>query len=124
MLMAILLHGTSRRRAERIEADGPDPAQCGPEGFSTYLESGPFHFGSPEEYACRHAANALSESGDDEGGPAILAVDVPDDIIALAVDEYFPLSQGLVQFDQGGGLDELRAAWPGLWKEIRSVQQP
>jgi hypothetical protein len=117
--MAILLHGTTRYRAERIMADGPDPDRCGPEGFSTYLESGPFLFGSPEEYACGHAA-----ASPDEGGGAILAVDVPDDMIALAIDEYFPLGQGLVQFDQGAGLQELRDAWPSLWKEIRPVECP
>jgi hypothetical protein len=54
----------------------------------------------------------------------MLAVDVPDDIIALAVDAYFPLSQGLVQFDEGKGLEELRAAWPTLRKEVRTVLCP
>ena len=45
-----------------------------------------------------------------EGGAAIVAVDVPDNIIDLAVDQlYLPLSQGIVQFDEGAGLDELRA---------------
>ncbi len=35
------------------------------------------------------------------GGPAMLGVDVPDDIITLAVDEkYFPLGQGFVQLDE------------------------
>ncbi|HTU91824.1 MAG TPA: hypothetical protein VMF69_17210 [Gemmataceae bacterium] len=49
----------------------------------------------------------------------MLRVDVPDDILALAVDEaYFPLSQGLAQFDGGAGLEELRAAWPSLAKAI------
>ena len=30
-------------------------------------------------------------------GRCILAIDVPDGLIASAVDEYFPLSQGIVQ---------------------------
>jgi hypothetical protein len=115
--MAILLHGTTRLRAERIVAGGPDPKLCGPEGFSTYLEGGPFLFGTLEEYACGQAAAFPSE-----GGAAILAVDVPDDIIALAVNPWFPLSQGLVQFDEGSGLEQLRAAWPTLWKETRLVE--
>ena len=89
------------------------------ESFSTYPEGGPFPLLSPNEYACGMAA-----AFPNEGGAAMLAVDVPDDIVALAVDVYFPLSQGLVQFDQGKGLDELRAAWPTLWKEIRSVVCP
>jgi len=121
--MAILLHGTTRHRAERIVAHGPDPDFIQPgggtraENFSTYLEHGPFHLLPPKEYACGKAADFPNE-----GGAAILAVDVPDDVIALTVDEYFPLSQGLVQFDEGAGLEELRATWSTLWKEIRSVE--
>jgi hypothetical protein len=103
---------------------GPDPgfveeSGLAAESFSAYLEHGPFLFGSPEEYASRKAA-----SFPNEGGAAILAVDVPDSVIALAVNEWFPLSQGLVQFDQGAGLGELRTAWPTLWKEIRPVVCP
>jgi hypothetical protein len=124
--MAILLHGTTRHRAGQIEARGPDPDFIEPgggsraEGFSTCLQGGPFPLGTPEEYARRKAAGFP-----DEGGPVILAVDVPDDIIALAVDEvYFPLSQGVVQFDEGAGLEELRAAWPTLPKDIIPVENP
>jgi hypothetical protein len=124
--MAVLLHGTTRNRAEQIRVQGPDPDFIEPgggtraEGFSTCLESGPFPLGTPEEYA-RRKATAFPN----EGGPAILAVDVPDDIIALAVDEaYFPLSQGVVQFDEGAGLEELRAAWPTLPKQVVSVGSP
>jgi hypothetical protein len=51
-------------------------------------------------------------------------VEVPDNLIALAVNEFFPLSQGVVQFDEGAGLDELRAAWPTLPKQIREVEDP
>jgi hypothetical protein len=124
--MAILLHGTTRRRAEQIAAQGPDPNFVEPlgttpaGGFSTYLEGGPFPFGPPEEYARRKAAAFPAE-----GDPVILAVDVPDDIIALAVDPVFlPLSQGLVQFDPGAGLEELRAAWRLLATEVRLVGVP
>jgi hypothetical protein len=121
--MAILLHGTTRHRAVRIAANGPDPdyveAGGGPKagGFSTCLEGGPFPLGTPAEYARRKAALFPNE-----GGLVTLAVDVPDDVIALAVDPYFRLSQGVVQFDPGAGLEELRAAWPNLWKEIREVK--
>jgi hypothetical protein len=96
-------------------ATGPDPARCGADGFCTYLESGPFLFGAPEEYANRKEAH-------DEGGPAILVVEVPDEIIALAENEWFPLSQGLVQVSPGAGLDELLTAWPHLRKEIRLIE--
>lgn len=107
-------------------AQGPDPQFVEPgggakgEGFSTCLEFGPFPLGTPQEYAWRKAVLFL-----DEGGSAILAVDVPDDIIALAVDEvYFPLAQGVVQFDEGAGLAELRAAWSRLAKQIVAVEYP
>lgn len=59
-----------------------------------------------------------------EGGAVILEVDVPEAIINLAVNEYFPRSQGLVQFDRGAGLEELREAWPALQKVIKPVQTP
>jgi hypothetical protein len=80
------------------------------------LETGPFHFGSVEEYA-----RGKAREYPDQGGPVILAVDVPDDIVQMAVNEWFPLSQGLVQFDSGSGLEELVATWPTLTKEIRGV---
>jgi hypothetical protein len=121
--MAILLHGTTWLRAGQLLTQAPDPDFVEPgggpraENFSTCLESGPFPLGTPEDYARQKAAQFPNE-----GGPAILAVDVPDDIIVLAVDPiYFPLSQGVVQFDEGAGLGELRAAWPALSKHIRAV---
>jgi hypothetical protein len=124
--MALLLHGTTRHRAEQILAHGPDPDFVEPgggpraEGFSTCLEGGPFPVGTPEEYARGKAVEFPNE-----GGPVILAVDVPDDIIALAADEtYFPLSQGLVQFDESAGLEELRAAWAALTKTIELLESP
>jgi hypothetical protein len=117
--MAILLHGTTRQRAEKIAANGPDETLLGEDGFSTYLASGPFFFGLPEDYACGKAALF-----DNEGGGAIIEMDVPDPIIQLAVDESFPLEQGLIQFNKGKGLDELLAAWPGLSKTIRLVDCP
>jgi hypothetical protein len=80
------------------------------------VETGPFLFGHPEEYA-----RGKAREFPDEGGPVVLAVDVPEHLIERAVSEWFPLSQGLVQFDPGAGLEELVAAWPGLTKEIRSV---
>ncbi len=115
--MAILLRGTTRQRAERILAHGPDPRLTRQFGYSTCLESGPFPLGTPKDYA---VAQASAYKG--EGGAAIIAFDVPDPIIALATDEYFPLSQGVVQFDEGAGLAELIDAWPTLWKEIRPAE--
>jgi hypothetical protein len=124
--MAILLHGTTRHRAEQILARGPDPnfmelgGRTRAEGFSTCLQSGPFPLGTPQEYARGKAAAFRNE-----GGPAIVVMEVSDDIIALAVDEvFFPLSQGVVQFDEGAGLRELCAAWPTLPKHILVVENP
>lgn len=124
--MAILLHGTTRRRAEQIVLHGPDPDFREPgedaraEGFSTSLASGPFPLGTPREYAQRKAVDFP-----EEGGPVILTIDVPDDIVALAVDEiFFPLHQSVVQFDERAGLEELRAAWSTMTKQIVSVEYP
>lgn len=88
--------------------------------ISTYLEVGPFLLGTPEEYARLKAAGFP-----EEGGPVILAIEVPDDIIKLAIDEvYLPLSQGVVQFDEGAGLEELLAAWTTLPKRIITLEHP
>jgi hypothetical protein len=118
----ILLHGTTRLRAEQILQHGPNPRYQEPggqgweDGFSMTLETGPFLFGTPEEYA-RGKAREFPNEGD----PVILAVDVPENIVQRAVNDWFPLSQGLVQFDPGAGLEELAIAWQTLVKEIRSV---
>src|SRR5947209_4619752 len=115
----LLLHGTTRVRAESILAHGPDPrfqepgGQACEDGFSMNVASGPFLFGKPEDYA-RGKARAFPA----EGGPVVLVVEVPDDIVQKAVNDWFPLSQGLVQFDLGAGMEELLAAWPKLTKEI------
>ena len=120
--LMILLHGTTRRRAEQILQQGPnqsfqEPGSQSPvRDFSMSLEAGPFLFGTPEEYARGKAAEFP-----DEGGPVILVVDVPQEIVARAVNEWFPLSQGLVQFDSGNGLEELRAVWATLPKHTLDV---
>ena len=120
----ILLHGTTRRRAEQIIDLGPDTrfrepgGQATGDGFSMYLETGPFHFGSPDEYA-----HGKASEFPDEGGAVILVLEVPREIVETAATEWFPLSQGLVQFDPGSGLEELEAAWPDIARsaQIRSV---
>jgi hypothetical protein len=88
----ILLHDTTRRRAEQLIVGSPDPrfqehgGQAWDDGFSMSLKSGPLDFGTPEESA-RLKAGAFP----DEGGPVILEVDVPEEIIAKAANEWFPL---------------------------------
>jgi hypothetical protein len=120
----ILIHGTTRRRARQILDLGPDPrfrepgGQATEDGFSMYLESGPFHFGMPDEYA-----RGKAREFPDEGGAVILVLEVPDEIVQKAATEWFPLSQGLVQFDPGSGLEELVAVWSKIARsaQIRSV---
>lgn len=121
--MAILLHGTTRWRAEQIVLRGPNPNFIEPGGgpkadsFSTCPESGPFVFGTPEDYA-RLKAKGFPNEGD----PVILVMDIPDDIVSLAADDlYMPVSQGTVQFSKGWGLDELLAAWPGISTQIVAI---
>ncbi len=115
----ILHHGTTRRRAEAILETGPDTrfqepgGQASCDGFSMCLEAGPFLFGTPGDYARGKAAAFPGE-----GGPVILVVDVPEDVIASATNDWLPLGQGLIQFDPGAGLEELLAAWPTLPKHI------
>jgi hypothetical protein len=128
--MAILFHGTTLRRARQILVDGPDPNFIEPggktpaESFSACLPFGPFECtDTPEEYAWGKARIGVAE-GRDEGGPAMLLMEVPDDIIALAVDDWFPLSQGFVQFDRGPSLEALLAAWPALQKRIILFTDP
>jgi hypothetical protein len=120
----ILLHGTTRFRAEQILVRGPDPGfvelggHAADNCFSMTLANGPFPFGQPEDYARSKAAQFP-----DEGGPVILVLDVPEEIVFKAVTDWFPLSQGLVQFDAGAGLEELIAAWAEVTKsaQIRGI---
>lgn len=110
----ILLHGTTRRRAEAILLDGPDPDFREPGGFektlgfSTAPPQGPYHTGDPKEVAAAKASLFANE-----GGPVILEIEVPEEIVALAVDNISEL-----RFEPGNGLEELRAAWPSLRKRI------
>jgi hypothetical protein len=123
--MPILLHGTTLYRAERIVANGPDLDFIEPGGappadeFSTLLDTGRTDIvGSAQEYAIRKAVNFPGE-----GGPVVLAVEVPDAIVELTFDAFLPRSQGLVQFDrEGEALRLLLQAWPSLPKQIRQVQ--
>jgi len=122
--MAILLHGTTRWRAERIVSSGPDPNYVEPQGvvraesFSTCLETGPFTLKSPGDYALGKAKNFPAE-----GGPVILVMDVPDEIIDKTDLVLCPRSSGVIQFDSGFGFAELLAAWPTIEKRIEAVEQ-
>ena len=109
-----LRHGTTRERADSIlqngpdanfkEPGGPDPAR----GFSTYLIGGPSSVGTSEQYASGKASLFPSE-----GGPAIVEIEAPEDIIDLAID-----AGGEIRFEPGFGLEELRQAWPNIARRI------
>lgn len=136
-----LLHGTTRLRAESIDRTGPDvnfvePGGVGiAENFSFTVESMPSRVGESANYARGKAA-----AFPNEGSPAIIAVDVPDEVVRLAAIEHLSLFAGLIeyneaadigelvrlcggviQFDPGPALDNLLAMWGSLAKEIRGV---
>ena len=136
-----LLHGTTRARAEGVVQHGPDihfvePGGLGiAENFSFTAEGKPSAVGDSLAYA-RGKATAFPN----ELGPAIVAVDVPDDVVRMAavehlslyagfieydegadVGELVALCGGVVQFDPGPALDSLLARWGSLVKEIRGV---
>jgi hypothetical protein len=122
--MVTLVHGTTRFRAEQIIKNGPNPRYREPggvpsnDGFSMYVEGGPYIYGTPEDYAKGKAAQCPQE-----GGPVILVIeDVPDDALSAAnLYNLSPLRHGVVQFDYGAGLEELLAVWEQLPKTIRDV---
>lgn len=73
-------------------------AEINSENFSACLTFGPFDCTErPEEYAWGKAS-AAARAGRDEGGPAILIVDIPDDIIALAVVAWPRLERRIIPF--------------------------
>ncbi len=122
--MATLVHGTTRERAERIIREGPNPryhepgGQTIPDGFSTYLQAGPFLYFPPEHYARGKAAQCP-----EEGSPVILIIEnVPDNVLDAAnQDGLFPIEFGVIQFDVDNGIEELLAVWSGLRKTIQAI---
>ena len=121
----LLLHGTTRQRAESITRNGPDPNYREPdgaiaEGFSASLAHGPFEVGSPEMYA-RGKAKAFPN----EGGPAILSFELPDYLAdamigpvgELIADKAFNGGTE-IRFEPGGGLEQLISVWSQLAKTV------
>src|SRR5438132_1472962 len=106
--LIVLWHGTTRRRAEAIMRNGPDPNFREPgggiraEGFSTTRRQQAWcPQGEPVDVARRK--DRLFPG---EGGPVLLEVEVPHSIVVLA-DLMVE-----IRFDPGYGLEELLAAWP------------
>lgn len=117
----LLLHGTTKQRAESIARNGPDANYREPngntaDGYSTSPAQGPYGFGSPEDYARGKAANFPNE-----GGPAIVTIDLPDDLADLIVAKIGQVLPGKalnagseIRFEPGGGLEQLQAVWLNL----------
>lgn len=110
-----LQHGTTRLRAGVLFRNGPDanfiePGGGSPAGgFSTARAEGPFEWGSPMDYA-----NGKAELFPTEGGPAILEIEVPQNIIDSAID-----LKSEVRFEPGDGLEGLLEIWPNIPKRIK-----
>jgi hypothetical protein len=136
-----LLHGTTRARAESIVQRGPDVTFVEPggtgiaENVSFTAEGWPSAIGDSVAYALGKAT-----AFPDEHGPAIVAVDVPDDVVRMAAVEHLclyagiieydesaelgelvALCGGVIQFDPGDALERLLARWGSIEKEIRGV---
>jgi hypothetical protein len=121
----ILWHGTTLEHTENILMNGPDPSfiEPGASGetdreFWCGIERGATNvFGDPITYA-----KLKSNLFPGERGPAILVIDVPQELVNLADLENYPLRGGAIPFQLGFGLEELSAAWSRLNKEIREVK--
>lgn len=121
----ILHHGTTLHRAQRIVANGPhayyvEPGSGGvrsdPPEFSATRLDHPFALGRSERYARGKALNFPNE-----GGPVILELEVPADVIAILEADLIAaakMASGDTCFDVAVGIKELLAAWPGIPKRI------
>lgn len=126
-----LHHGTTRARAERLLVVPPDAFYREPgespdvrdRGFSATVAGAPdLGLGTAEGYAREKALNFP-----DQGGPAILEVDVPVwivDLVRTHPDLSLAAETGEIRFVPrerrlpGVGLDELRAVWLTLQKRV------
>lgn len=130
--VVLIHHGTTRVRAERIIATGPDPNYVEPGGdrytgadaFSTVVAGAPDRgLRRPERYARDKSANFPNE-----GGPVILEIEVPEWIVDLVrnhPEQGLTAASGEIRFEPPGrlrppgvGLNELLAAWPNLTKRV------
>jgi hypothetical protein len=92
-----------------VEPGGqPDPEDIA--GFSTALPEVDCPTGNPKV-----AAWGKAKLFPNEGGPAILEIEVPDGIYQLAIHA----EGGEVRFQLGNGLEELLQHWANLTKRIK-----
>jgi hypothetical protein len=130
----LLRHGTTRKRAESILRNGPNPRFREPDSglvrgaaFSTAPADavGPLDLGDPTVYA-RNKATLFPN----EGGPVILEFELPDDLAKTIIASIRkPNQKGKalncgheIAFDYGFGLEQLLAVWPQLTKRIIDVE--
>ena len=120
----LVQHGTTRKRAEAILERGPDSqfqepgAQpgCVANGFSAAPVLGAFPLGDPSTYASNKA-----EAFPQEGGPAILEIEVPDEMIGrIGRPEEGKAHNygGEIRFEPGYGLEALLRDWSRLQKGL------
>jgi hypothetical protein len=102
------------------DANYREPHGTTADGFSTTLANGPTDLGSSEDYAKRKAVNFPAE-----GGPAILAIELPDDLADAMIAGLGELIAGKalnvgseIRFEPGGGLEQLHAAWHNLTRTV------
>lgn len=118
----IIHHGTTLQRAESIIQNGPDvhfqePGGLMPaEGFSCTIPGEIEPLLSAADYAY-----GKSRLFPDEGGPIIIELDVPEDVIEKAESPWLPRSGGVIQFDPDNGLEELLDMWNNISKRLISV---
>lgn len=128
MQVVVLRHGTTLRRARQMLTDPPDASFVEPggsqytraDGFSSVVAGSPTaSLGAAEQYAQTKSANFPNE-----GGPAILEVEVPEWIVDILRNDPIAgmiVASGEVRFEPDLGLTELRQAWPTLTKRIVPV---
>lgn len=123
-----LRHGTTLHRAKSIEANGPDVHFREPggtplppaEAFSAAFTDGrPFTTGTAESMAFEKAKNFPNE-----GGPAIIEFDVPQEILDILLADTIMAGfaqGGEARFERGFGIEELCAEWPRISKRVYTL---
>ena len=125
--MALLWQGTTIDRANRILANGPDEHFVEPGGhhgdpaggFSTTLAG---FIPLPDEAGCENYARLKANVFPNEGGPAIVEVEVPDLIVDIVlhdpVGQFAFRDMGEIRFVPGYGLEELQRIWSSFPKRM------